>query len=102
MTCKPHKAQARDAEYVTGARTDAVDARGRTALHLAVGCSCKMVEKLLPLAHAALDAADVEGRMPLHYAAEKGVWTALLQSHSAGKNQTFCRTANAPMGDCLD
>ena len=49
------------------------DARGRTALHLAVGCSCRMVEKILALVDAtAVDAADSEGRTPLHYAAHKG------------------------------
>ncbi len=57
---------------VAGARTDAVDGQGRSVLHLAVGCSCRMVERLLPLAPAALGAADALGRTPLHCAAEKG------------------------------
>ena len=55
-----------------GAQTDVADKKGRTALHLAVGCSSRMVEKLLALT-VAIDAADVEGRTALHYAAQKGV-----------------------------
>ena len=47
------------------------DKKGRTALHLAVGCSSRMVEKLLGLT-VTIDAADVEGRTALHYAAQKG------------------------------
>lgn len=56
---------------VQGAQTSAADKRGRTALHLAVGCSSRMVEKLLLLS-VSIDAADMEGRTALHYAAQKG------------------------------
>lgn len=54
-----------------GACTDVADRQGRSALHLAVGCSSKMVEKLLAL-EVTIDARDSEGRTPLHYAAHKG------------------------------
>ena len=40
-------------------------------LHLAVGCSSKMVEKFLGLG-AGIEAADKRGRTPLHYSAAKG------------------------------
>ena len=55
-----------------GARTDAKDGKGRSALHLAVGCSSKMAEKFLGLSPGLLDALDARGRTPLHYAAAKG------------------------------
>ena len=60
----------------SGARTDARDGKGRGVLHLAVGCSSKMVEKFLGLG-AGLEAADKRGRTPLHYSAAKG--TALIR-----------------------
>ena len=40
-------------------------------LHLAVGCSSKMVEKFLGLG-AGIEAADRQGRTALHYSAAKG------------------------------
>ena len=73
---------------MTGARTDAVDARGRTALHLAVSCSCRMVERLLPLAPALLDAADAVGRTPLHCAAEKGARAATAHASCKPSHQS--------------
>ena len=55
-----------------GARTDAKDGKGRSALHLAVGCSSKMAEKFLGLSPGLLEALDARRRTPLHYAAAKG------------------------------
>ncbi len=46
-------------------------------LHLAVGCSSKMVEKFLGLG-AGIEAADKRGRTPLHYSAAKGAAVVLL------------------------
>ena len=54
-----------------GARTDARDGKGRGVLHLAVGCSSRMVEKFLGLG-AGIEAADRQGRTALHYSAAKG------------------------------
>ncbi len=56
---------------LAGAQITVADKKGRTALHLAVGCSSRMVEKLLLLS-VTIDAADMEGRTALHYAAQKG------------------------------
>ena len=60
-----------------GARTDARDGKGRGVLHLAVGCSSKMVEKFLGLG-AGVEAADKRGRTPLHYSAAKGAAVILI------------------------
>ncbi len=61
---------------LAGAQTSVADKKGRTALHLAVGCSSRMVEKLLLLS-VSIDAADIEGRTALHYAAQKGAkWSS--------------------------
>ena len=60
-----------------GARADTRDGKGRGALHLAVGCSSKMVEKFLGL-DAPLEAADKRGRTPLHYSAAKGMYRQTL------------------------
>ena len=70
-----------------GARADARDGKGRGALHLAVGCSSKMVEKFLGL-DAALEAADKRGRTPLHYSAAKGVYRQTLTGTALC---AFCR-----------
>ncbi|KAK9904700.1 hypothetical protein WJX75_000777 [Coccomyxa subellipsoidea] len=66
-----------------GGKTDVADKKGRTALHLAVGCSSRMVEKLLGLT-VTIDAADVEGRTALHYAAQKGVKATAMVLLKAG------------------
>jgi len=54
-----------------GAKPEAADSKGRSGLHLAVGCSSKMVEKLLALS-VPVDATDANRRTALHYAALKG------------------------------
>lgn len=51
-------------------------------LHLAVGCSSKVVEKFLGLG-AGIEAADKRGRTPLHYSAAKGASLEPLLSTSA-------------------
>ena len=73
-----------------GGKTDAADKKGRTALHLAVGCSSRMVEKLLGLT-VTIDAADVEGRTALHYAAQKG--KPAIQTLGSSSLTLNCRDA---------
>ncbi len=48
-------------------------------LHLAVGCSSKMVEKFLGL-NAGIEAADRRGRTPLHCSAAKGAPHVLMSA----------------------
>jgi hypothetical protein len=78
---------------LAGARADAADAAGRSALHLAVGCSCRMVEKLLALPGVAADARDGAGRTPLHYAAQKGARATALP---CGPSCLACNGIPAP------
>ncbi|CAL8464478.1 g4013 [Coccomyxa elongata] len=78
-----NRKEAIDVLIAGGAQTSVADTKGRTALHLAVGCSSRMVEKLLLLS-VSIDAADIEGRTALHYAAQKGVKATAMVLLKAG------------------
>ncbi|BDA49626.1 probable serine/threonine-protein phosphatase 6 regulatory ankyrin at N-terminal half [Coccomyxa sp. Obi] len=78
-----NRKEAIDVLIAGGAQTSVADKKGRTALHLAVGCSSRMVEKLLLLS-VTIDAADMEGRTALHYAAQKGVKATAMVLLKAG------------------
>lgn len=67
--------------------TNGVDKNGQTALHLAaIHNSCEAAELLLMGGDQVLDAVDVFGKSPIHYAAEKGDVRLLELLAEAGAN----------------
>jgi len=85
---------------------DAVDARGRTPLHLAAAAGHAPVIDLLCERGASLDAADERGATPLHLAALAGrgeAVDALLSrgAHPGVKTRAGCRAADLAADETL-
>jgi ankyrin repeat protein len=70
-----------------GARADATDARGRTALHLAAEYGHSSVVRLLGRRDTDSFTRDALGRTPWHAAAAGGHWETLGELHSSRREE---------------